>query len=101
MEGHGNGTLRVNQVEKATTDSSGSLRGTAPMEKHQVLPTRGNMLARLGGIDVLLLGIVSAFLYLDDWFSLDKLSLGRFTDEFELVNGKYSGFRRNHAKGCG
>jgi catalase len=57
------------------------------------------MNARLGGIGVLLLGIVGAFLYLGGWFSPDKLTPARFTDELERVNGKYSGFRRNHAKG--
>ncbi|MBV8226910.1 MAG: catalase family peroxidase, partial [Verrucomicrobia bacterium] len=69
------------------------------MENHQALPTGGNMNARLGGIGVLLLGIVGAFLYLGGWFSPNKLTPARFTDELERVNGKYSGFRRNHAKG--
>jgi catalase len=60
---------------------------------------RRSLLARLGGIAVLLLGIVAAFLYLGGWFSPQKLTPARFVDEFEKVNGTYSGFRRNHAKG--
>jgi len=72
---------------------------TAPMEKHQPLTSAGTMHARLGGIGVLLLGIAGAFFYLGGWFSPHKLTPAQFTDEFERVNGKYSGFRRNHAKG--
>ena len=59
----------------------------------------GSMLARLAGIGVLLLGVVGAFLYLGGWFSPHKLTPARFVDEFQQVNGTYSGFRRNHAKG--
>jgi catalase len=55
--------------------------------------------ARLARIGVLLLGVVGAFLYLGGWFSPHKLTPARFVNEFERVNGKYSGFRRNHAKG--
>jgi catalase len=69
------------------------------MERHQRLKSGGNMHARLGGIGVLLLGIVGVFLYLGGWFNPGKLTPARFTDELERVNGKHSGFRRNHAKG--
>lgn len=61
--------------------------------------TGGSALIRLTGIGVLLLGVVGAFLYLGAWFSPQKLTPGRFVDKFERVNGTYSGFRRNHAKG--
>lgn len=57
------------------------------------------LLSRLAGIGVLLLGLVGAFLYLGGWFSPRKLTPARFVDEFQHVNGTYSGFRRNHAKG--
>ncbi len=59
----------------------------------------GNTLGRLAGIGVLLLGVVGAFLYLGAWFSPHKLTPARFVDEFQRVDGTYSGFRRNHAKG--
>jgi len=62
-------------------------------------PPGGSTLARLAGIGILLLGVVAAFLYLGGWFSPHKLTPGRFVDEFQRVNGTYSGFRRNHAKG--
>jgi catalase len=82
-----------------TTPGEESLAETAPRQNHPAPPTGSNTVARLAGIGVLLLGIVGAFLYLGGWFSPDKLTPGRFTDELERVNGKYSGFRRNHAKG--
>ena len=91
--------LGVNQDAKTTTGSGESLSETAPMEKHPALPSGGNTLARLAGIGVLLLGVVGAFLYLGGWFGPHKLTPARFVDEFEKVNGRYSGFRRNHAKG--
>ncbi|HXX15590.1 MAG TPA: catalase family peroxidase [Candidatus Eremiobacteraceae bacterium] len=91
--------LGVNEDAKTTAGGGESLSKTAPMEKHQALPTGGSTLARLAGIGVLLLGVVGAFLYLGGWFSPHKLTPARFVDEFEQVNGKYSGFRRNHAKG--
>src|SRR5260370_12856840 len=69
------------------------------MEKHPAPLPAGNMFARLGGIGVLLLGVMGAFLYLGGWFSPQKLTPARFVDEFERVNGIHSGLRRNHAKG--
>ena len=89
----------VNRDAKTTAGSEESLGETAPTQNHPAPLTGSNTLARLAGIGVLLLGIVGAFLYLGGWFSPDKLTPGRFTDEFERVNGRYSGFRRNHAKG--
>ena len=56
-------------------------------------------MARLGGVGVLILGVVGAFLYLGGWFSPHELTQARFVNGFEKVDGIYSGFRRNHAKG--
>jgi catalase len=80
--------LAANQDPKAT-------RGSGELPS----PAGGGTLARLAGIGVLLLGVVGAFLYLGGWFSPQKLTPGRFVDELQRVNGTYSGFRRNHAKG--
>ncbi|HXW57497.1 MAG TPA: catalase family peroxidase [Candidatus Cybelea sp.] len=85
-----------------TPHGSGELASdsdTAPVEKRAPPLLGGNALGRLAGIGVLLLGVVGAFLYLGGWLSPRKLTPGRFVDEFERVNGEYSGFRRNHAKG--
>jgi catalase len=69
------------------------------MEKPAASLTEGKTLARLAGVGILLLGVLAAFLYLGGWLTPQKLTPGRFVDEFEQVDGKYSGFRRNHAKG--
>ena len=61
--------------------------------------TKGRALPRLAGIGIVILGVAAAFLYLGGWFSPTKLTPARFTDGFERVDGIYSGFRRNHAKG--
>jgi catalase len=61
--------------------------------------TGGGKLARLAGIAVIVLGVVGTFLCLGGWFSPQKLTPARFVDQFEKVDGTYSGFRRNHAKG--
>jgi len=80
--------LMADQDPKSTRDS-----GKLPS------PPGGSTLARLAGIGILLLGVVAAFLYLGGWFSPEKLTPGRFVDEFQRADGTYSGFRRNHAKG--
>jgi len=61
--------------------------------------TPGSKLTRLAAIALLLLAVAAAFLWLGGWFSPHKLTPSRFVDEFERVNGKFSGVRRNHAKG--
>jgi catalase len=53
----------------------------------------------MGGIGVVILGVAATFLYLGGWFSPGALTPGRFVNEFQRVDGTYSGFRRNHAKG--
>jgi catalase len=71
----------------------------APVENRPAPLSSGSMLARLASIAILLLAVVAAFLYLGGWFSPQKLTPSRFVDEFERANGKFSSFRRNHAKG--
>ncbi len=61
--------------------------------------TKGSALARLILIVLVILAVVAAFLYLGGWFSPRVLTPARFADGFERVDGIYSGFRRNHAKG--
>src|SRR5580658_9427445 len=78
--------------EARTTNGGGELL-------HPMHLTAGDKFARLAGVGVLLLGVVGTFLYLGGWFSPQKLTPSRFTDEFEKVGGVHSGFRRNHAKG--
>ncbi|MFY9689213.1 MAG: catalase family peroxidase [Candidatus Acidiferrales bacterium] len=89
----------ADQDPKATHGSGELPSETASPEKRQAPLTAGSTLARLAGIGILLLGVVGAFLYLGGWFSPHKLTPGRFVDEFQRVDGTYSGFRRNHAKG--
>jgi catalase len=72
---------------------------SAPTEKQPAPLTRGSTLVRMGGIGLIILGVAAAFLYLGGWFSPRALTPGRFVDEFQRVDGTYSGFRRNHAKG--
>jgi catalase len=45
------------------------------------------------------LGVAGTFLYLGGWFNPEALTPPRFADGFERVDGIYSGFRLNHAKG--
>jgi catalase len=56
---------------------------------------------RLAGTAIVVLGVAGAFLYLGGWFNPTALTPARFADGFERVDGIYSGFRRNHAKGVG
>ncbi|HUO35522.1 MAG TPA: catalase family peroxidase [Candidatus Acidoferrum sp.] len=72
---------------------------TAPTEKTPIPLTGGDKLARFAGVGIILLGVVGAFLCLGGWFSPNKLTPGKFVDGFQQVDGVYSGFRRNHAKG--
>ena len=83
-----------------TANSSGELLAETTPIKGQLAPlTAQTRFARLAGIGILLLGIVAGFLYLGGWLSPQKLTPARFVDEFQLVSGTHSGFRRNHAKG--
>jgi len=72
---------------------------TPSPEKLPARLTGRSTLVRLGCIGVVILCVVGAFLYLGGWFSPHGLTPARFVDGFERVNGIYSGFRRNHAKG--
>jgi catalase len=54
---------------------------------------------RLAGTGLVVLGAAGAFLYLGGWFNPEGLTPARFADGFERVDGIYSGFRLNHAKG--
>lgn len=65
----------------------------------QAKPGAGSALIKVGGVSIVVLAVIAAFLYLGDWFSPRKLTPARFTDGFERANGIHSGFRRNHAKG--
>jgi catalase len=55
--------------------------------------------ARLAATGIVVLGVAGAFLYLGDWFNPEALTPARFADGFERVDGIFSGFRLNHAKG--
>ena len=74
---------------------------TASAENHPALLSKGGALVRLAGIGVVILAVAGTFLYLGGWFSPSALTPKRFVDGFERVDGIYSGFRRNHAKGVG
>jgi catalase len=91
--------LGANQDAKTTNGGGELLPETAAMENHPAPLTAADMISRLAGIGVLLLGVVAAFLYLGGWFTPQKLTPGRFVDELQRVGGIHSGFRRNHAKG--
>jgi catalase len=54
---------------------------------------------RLAGTGIVVLCVAGAFLYLGGWFSPEALTPARFANGFERVDGIYSGFRLNHAKG--
>ena len=74
---------------------------TASAEKQPAPLSRGSSLLRLGGIGIVILCVVAAFLYLGGWFSPNAVTPSRFVDAFERADGIFSGFRRNHAKGVG
>jgi catalase len=56
-------------------------------------------LIRLAAIGVAVASVAGCFAYVAGWFSPHRLTQARLIDTFEQVNGIYSGFRRNHAKG--
>jgi catalase len=71
-----------------------------PSTENQPAPLSvSSTLARLAGIGVVILCVVGVFLYLGGWFTPNALTPARFANAFEQVDGIYSGFRRNHAKG--
>jgi catalase len=89
----------ASQDTKTTQGGENSPSRNTAIETQPLPLTGASMLSRLAAIAVLILGVVGGFLYLGGWFSPDKLTPARFVDEFQRVNGTYSGFRRNHAKG--
>jgi len=72
---------------------------TASTERQLPPLTRASTFVRFAGIGVVLLSVAAAFLYLGGWFNPEALTPARFADGFERVDGIYSGFRLNHAKG--
>ena len=77
-----------------TDPTSNPVSGTLPP------PLRGaSLVLRLGVIGVVIAGIAGLFLYTGGWFTPHVLSPDGLVNTFEQVNGKYPGFRRNHAKG--
>jgi catalase len=57
------------------------------------------VLLRLTAIGALVAGIAGLFAYAGGWLTPHTLSPALMVDTFEQVNGRHSGFRRNHAKG--
>ena len=57
------------------------------------------LLARFSLIGAVPLALLAALAYTAGVLSPPSLTPGRFTTEFEKVNGLHPGFRRNHAKG--
>jgi catalase len=56
-------------------------------------------LVRLAAIGAAVASVAGCFAYVAGWLSPRSLTQARLIDTFEQVNGIYSGFRRNHAKG--
>jgi len=73
----------------------------APPETMRPSHGRAGKLARLALIGTALAAVPGTFAYLGGWFMPNELTLARFTDGFEQVDGVHPGFRRNHAKGVG
>jgi catalase len=59
----------------------------------------GSSLGKLAGIGALLAAIAGLFLLAGGWFTPHALTPAAIVNTFERVNGRYPGFRRNHAKG--
>ena len=76
-----------------------------PTESQGSIPYRLGVLlkpgamAKLGVIALVLLALVAGFAGAAGWLSPARLDQTRLVDEFESVNGRHAGFRRNHAKG--
>jgi len=60
---------------------------------------RAGLIRRVAAIGGLLLVVAALFLYAGDWLTPRTLTPAGIIDTFQHVNGVYSGFRRNHAKG--
>lgn len=60
-----------------------------------------SLVARLALIGAIVGAIAGSFAYCAGWLTPHALTPATMIDAFELVNGRKSGFRRNHAKGVG
>ena len=74
-----------------------AVNGSSPYSLSNLL--RPGALARLGLIAVIVLAIATGFAGVAGWLSPGRLDQARLVNEFEAVNGRHPGFRRNHAKG--
>jgi catalase len=72
-------------------------QGSAPYSPGALL--KPGAMAKLGVIALLLLALAAGFAGAAGWLSPARLDQTRLVDEFESVNGRHAGFRRNHAKG--
>src|ERR1700716_2893097 len=61
--------------------------------------TRGSLIMRFTAIGVVIAGIAGLFSYMGGWLTPHALTPASMINRFEQVNGRHSGFRRNHAKG--
>jgi catalase len=91
--------LRATLKLRLMSDTNLPSNSTASTEGQLPPLTRASTFVRFGGIGVVLLSVAAAFLYLGGWFNPEALTPARFADGFERVDGIYSGFRLNHAKG--
>jgi catalase len=60
---------------------------------------RRNALAGLAAVTGVMTVGAAGLAEASGWLSAPRLTAARFTDRFEQVYGRHSGFRRNHAKG--
>lgn len=70
----------------------------APAAKSATQRTRS--LVAIAAIAAIVASVAAAFGWVAGWWTPDRLTQTRFTDDIEAANGKpYPGFRRAHAKG--
>jgi catalase len=61
--------------------------------------SKASLITRFAAIGVVLAGIGGLFAYAGGWLTPHELTPSSMINTFEKVDGVYSGFRRNHAKG--
>jgi catalase len=69
-----------------------------PVATPHVLTSRAK-LARFAAIGAMMLGAAVLFAYTGGWYSPHRLSPNRLMAAFDAADGKFPGFRKNHAKG--